>query len=283
MGLFDAYNNYNALSPEEKGIIEKKAVDAALPPDAWIASLGALAKYDVAGDSSRKVFGCGGIIAIILGFVGMVILHTWIVFAFFAVIGGVGLYMWAGMRKRDVPNILREFVLPLVAVLREDLNADESLRLKVDMRGGTAQEKKIRTQVLRDSGYPKISESHYVDSWMEGEGSLVDGTVISWDVVDNIRERSVTKRNPRGKIKQKVKYKIKRVITARVGMRKASYGMASASEAGMLMKSGDKRNVIRLRRQFILTQINQNPDIAEILGLITDVYKRATPAQSEGN
>ena len=283
MGLFDAYNNYNALSPEEKGIIEAQKVDSALSPDAWIASLGALAKYDVAGDSSRKVFGCSGVIAILLGIVGMIILQSWIVLAVFVVIGGVALYLWSRMRKRDVPNILREFILPLVAVLREDLNADEPLQLKVDMRGGTKQEKKINTQVLRDSGYPKISESHYVDPWMEGEGSLVDGTVISWDVVDNIRERSVTKRNPRGKIKQKVKYKIKRVITARVGLRKASYAIAAAGESGMLMKSGEKRNVVRLRRQFILTQINQNPDIAELLGLITDVYKRATPAQSEGN
>ena len=153
-------------------------------------------------------------------------------------------------------HILR-FVLSLLSVLRADMVPGEPLRLRLDLRGGTVKAK--QTEERPPAGgkrkYPQIAETWYVDPWLAGETRLIDGSVLAWGVVDHIRQRTVTKRNPRGKIKRKTKYKVKRCIDMRLGVRQDIYRPTPASRPTpdhLSLRSGAKRHINKVRR--VITQ-----------------------------
>lgn len=260
-------------------------IDSALTTDDWIAFLNPLAAFDRAGDAKRGPIGCAsGILAVVTLFA--LFTPLWYV-AVAPLVAAVILFLrWRAMKKQDIPNSLREFVLPLVSVLREDVEPSEPVHLKLDLRGGTIAGKKQRSQTVNDKGYPKVSLDFYADPWMQGQAKLVDGSVVSWDILDEIRQRNVTKRNPRGKIKHKIKYKVRRTMDARVALPASDFKVAGSTDGRneglrIRLKEGEKRNVFQTRRRTIGTAIDTSPDVAELLGLITGAYGRVSAKPGE--
>ncbi len=258
-------------------------IDSALTAEGWIDFLNPLAAFDKAGDAKRGPTGCAAGILLLVTFVAAVAIPPpYIGVAVVPLIAAVVLFMrWRKMKKQDIPNSLREFVLPLVSVLREDVDPNEPVHLKLDLRGGTVAAKKQRSETLNDKGYPKVSLDFYSDAWMSGEAKLVDGSTVSWEILDEIRQRNVTKRNPRGKIKHKVKYKVRRTMDARVAIPSSDFKMTGSTDGRneglrIRVKQGDKRNVFQTRRRTIATTVDTSPDVAELLGLITSAYGRVS-------
>jgi hypothetical protein len=72
-------------------------------PDEWTALLGPVAELDRLADRMRE--------------------------------GGGGFFARRHARKKDVPNALRTFALPLLPILREDHDPETSLKLWLDLTG----------------------------------------------------------------------------------------------------------------------------------------------------
>src|SRR5262249_21438603 len=112
---------------------------------------------------------------------------------------GIAALVYARSWRRQV--VLRHqlrFVGALLAVLREDVAPAARLRLRLDVRGGTIKAKQIETRPpLGGRGtYPKVAETVYGDPWCVGETHLIDGSALTWRVMDRIRRRRVTKKSP---------------------------------------------------------------------------------------
>jgi hypothetical protein len=109
--------------------------------------------------------------------------------------------------------------------------------------------------------------------------------VLAWGVVDHIRQRTVTKRNPRGKIKRKTKYKVKRRIDVRLGVRQDIYRPTPASRPApehLSLRSGAKRHIIKVRRVITKDTLEAVPQVRDVLDLMAQAYKRLVPLQGKG-
>jgi hypothetical protein len=284
MSFIDAYKSYGSLNDQQKQFLREKKIDAEFPTDTWIAFLKGVAGYDQQGDSLRKTIGWIAAIGIIIGFFGAIFAES-TAMLLFAMVGLIALAFYFVLRRVDVPNSLREFILPFMTLIREDVAPDDVVHMQLDLRGGTKEEKRKSTDNFENHGR-KIQQKFYNDPWMHGETKLADGTALQWDISDYIRERQITKRNPRGKIKVKTKYKVRRTFDVRVGLRGDEYALNAAPSAPadgkQSVKQGEKRNVIRTRHSTIGTSLTDVPNMNDMMGPITAAYRRVSLKQENG-
>lgn len=283
MSIIDAFKVYGSLDSEQKGLLERKRVEGTHTVDEWIRLLDNVATYDRHADDLRKTAGWMIVVAIAGLFVGIFLP---ILLIPFLLLGIIAVILYLRLRSRDIPNNLRFFVLPLLALLREDMERDTPLTLQLDLTGGRQKEKITGSREF-GPGNPRIKENIYRDLWMQGRGALADGTTVDWSIADDIRERVVTKRNPRGKTKVKTKYKVRRVIDARVGLRHDEYALAAAPDVNgvrdrVAVKEGEKRNVVRLRRQLVSTEPDKVLAVKEFVDLLAGAYRRVQLNKPEG-
>jgi hypothetical protein len=286
MSVISALSAYRNLNAEQKKFLREKKIEATYPPDAWIALLSGAVRYDQAGDPLRKAMGWTAGISLVIMFISLVggALPLSLVFL---VIGIAAIVVWVLLRRIDIPDSVRGFLLPTVTLLREDIQPEGMLHMKVDLTGGTQAGKKKESRDLPGRGGASIVQSIYNDPWMMGDSTLADGSALQWEITDNIRERKVTRRNPRGKIKTKFKYRVRRLIDVRVGLRRDDYaveagGQAADSRLQMNLKPGEKRNVIRMRKVVESSSLNSALDVHEFLDPIAAAYSRATLVKTEG-
>ena len=110
-----------------------------------------------------------------------------------------------------MPNGLRQFALPLLTILREDQDPEKPLDLWLDLTGAhdVLASRSTRRREYKKPPYHKVVDSFFEDPWFQGHAHFVDGAHVNFVVTDHVRSSKKTKRNPRGKIKTKIKNKKK--------------------------------------------------------------------------
>lgn len=271
---------YRSLTAEQKRALREKRLELNRPIGPLLEFLKPLAACDTMSDKVRTKLGCTFGVALALLIVATIVfgLLTLPVLALAIVAIAAGSF-WMWTRRIDVSNNFREFVLPVLTVLREDFDPSQPVHVNLDLTAPTtAAKKRGESGPFSDGRYYKIVDSTYVDAWMWVDGVLVDGTKLSWNVTDSIRERKKTKRNPRGKIKTKTKYKKKSDIEVSMALRKKTYAL-TATEGEV---SGDaKRHTVRLTREVITASLDPI-DPRTLLDLVTDVFRSTRSAKEAG-
>jgi len=276
---------YKSLDAEQKRILDEKVIDLNRPPEEILRMLKPLAACDALGDKVRTRFGCSGAFAVVAT-IGFFIAWAatrivWMVVpAVLALLAAIFLLrMWSWTKKIDLSNNFRQFVLPVLTMFREDFAAGQPVHVKLDLRPPTSPPKKTgESEPYKHGVYYKVIDTTYVDSWMSAEGTLSDGSKLSWSITDSIRERKKTKRNPRGKIKSKTKYSKKSYIEVDLGLRKKLYEVAPPP--GAEIDAGAKRNAVRVARQVRTASIDPiNP--RELIDLVAGIYRNARPVKKE--
>lgn len=289
MSMLGAYQKYKTLNPDQKRLLGEKSVEGSRTPEEWLGLLKDVSEFDRIGDAGRSGAGKLAIILLIStvillfvsGLLGQLI-PGWIpiVLLILCVLGAIisGL-IYFKLKKVDLPNRLRQFIVPVIAILREDIEPSALLNLRIDLRGPIG-EKEMNHQE-DSSGYPKIKITNYADSWFSGGANLADSSSLQWQLIDYIRQRKVTKRNPRGKIKSKTKYKIQTLIEVKLGMRSKDYTPVAPDPSGEVsLKTGEKRNHLRIRHVEHSTELNSPLDFKVFLDAVTAAYKQVKPQAS---
>jgi hypothetical protein len=269
---------YRSLSAEQKQILRDKKVDLNRPIDEILTLLRPLAACDKVADKSRTKMGCSfgiGIVltivlAIVLSNVGWNPLTLFVLVAFIACVIGVAV-LYFFMKKIDLSNNFRDFALPVLTVFKEDFDAARPVHLRMNLDPPTASAKKTaETPAYKAGVYHKVIDTTYVDPWMTASAVLVDGTKLSWNVTDEIRERKKTKRNARGKYKTKTKYRKKTDLEVQVALLKKTYAMNPLSEGDV--SSDEKRHKVQLERE-IRSESLDPLDPKALIDLVADVYR----------
>jgi hypothetical protein len=287
MSILDAYRNYRSLTNEQRALLVDKATSGSRTPAEWLAFLGGVAAYDSSADRLRTAAGWTIAACLVLAIVSLAAASA--IGALVVLAVGIGsVILFVRLKRNDVPNNMRECVLPLVALLREEMEPGAALRLRLDLTGGMRKEKQTGAESLPPGNFIRAEETSYTDPWFEGDGTFADGSNVGWSVVDMIRRRDVTKRGRSGKIKSKTKFKVRRMLDVRVAMRQDAYALADTHAAGgrghdrVAVKEGQKRNVVKFRR--IMNDVRPDPplDPKHIFDLLAEAYKRVTLNQTEG-
>jgi hypothetical protein len=281
----DAWKIYRSLSAEQKQILSQKQLELNRPVDELLALLKPLAACDAVANKAQTRFGCT---------FGLLVVGTVIGAFFFSNLGWSPLtlaaivlfiaatvaaaWFWIWLRGIDVSNNLRSFVVPILALFREDIDPKTPVHLRLDLtQPTTAPKKTAEGAPYKQGSYYKIVDTTYVDPWMSADTVLVDGTKLSWSVTDRIRERKKTKRNPRGKIKTKTKYRKITDLDVQLGLKTNTYAVADAK-----VSRDGKRSKVAVQRSVRSDSLDP-VDPRTLIDAITDVYRAARPATKEAS
>lgn len=278
---------YRSLTAEQKQLLGTKSADLNRPVDELLALLKPLAACDRMADKVRTKLGCtfgiGIVLTIALGIfflnTGWGLVATVVFVAVVALMIGAG-FFWSWTKRIDLSNNFRDFALPVLTVFREDFDASRPLQLHLDLSPPTSAKKKQSEGAPYAAGaYYKVIDTMYLDPWMSAEGTLTDGSKLSWSITETIRERKKTKRTPRGKIKTKTKYSKKTHLEVSLGLRKKAYDVVS-EVPGAETTSDAKRNTTKVERQVKTGSLDPIAPNA-LIDLIADIYRSARPAKKE--
>lgn len=277
----DAWKTYRSLSPEQKQILAKKQLEVDKPVDELLALLKPLAACDRMANKVQTRFGCtfGLLIVATLGALIFFSNLGWgpLTLALLALVLGATIaagWFWIWLRSIDVSNNLRQFVVPVLALFREDIDPRTPVHLRLDLSKPTAAPKKTNEGAPYKHGvYHKVVDTTYVDPWMSAEAVLVDGTRLRWSVTDRIRERKKTKRNARGKYKSKTKYRKISDLEVQLAMRTKTYTVAHAA-----ITNDGKRSKLEVQRS-VRTNSLDPVDPRALIDAVTGVYRSLKPAK----
>ena len=278
-----------------QALLDARVVDAALPPEEWLATLAELDAHDRAVAARRArakrrfwlVLGLGlGLVA--LGFaVGPVFAAAVFVLWLIAVLA-LGAQR-SRLARGDLPDLLSHTIVPLVALLREDIEPRTPLRLALDVRPCVRDETYVSaTEPYKKGIYHKVVDTFHVQPWLLAELTLIDGSQVAIAATDHVRRRKQTKRNPRGKIKTKTKIAVKTDLRVTVRLRNEVWSYDGIPVTGLEIKPGEHRTRMRVRRKRKLpgrvlgwkerTLPGQDVEARDLVDAVALAYKRARPA-----
>ncbi len=296
MILVSAFKKYFALDDKQKEFIKTGNRIFMTRPAELLKFLQPLAKFDQECDAARGqagkiMFGCFllGILLIILlaaEVLPQMLAPVLLVPAFVFVLTLVAYLI---LKSVDIHNNLREFVVPVLNTISQDMEPNEKIRVKIDLRGKCIAAKKLRTE-KNDPGwfsYPKTTKNFYKDVWFDGSANLYDGSRLFFSVTDMVTHTHVYKKNRRGnKVKSKNKYKIKSVIKTGLALKNKDYVIQESAEltgAGdrVKQKQGNRRNVISLTRVELSNSLETALEPVSMLALIGKILMSARPAAKQ--
>ncbi|WP_131737097.1 hypothetical protein [Actinomadura roseirufa] len=112
------------------------------------------------------------------------------------------------------PSRAGAVLVPLLRVLAADMRPDGVLSVAADLRGMEVPDKNGTPHPMPVQ-HPVLSAEQWwaMDPWLRMRAELRDGSVLELAVTDRTRRRRIRKRNPRGKIKTKVKSKTVHMVS----------------------------------------------------------------------
>jgi hypothetical protein len=289
--MFKALKAFRSLSPEQKALLEKKQISGEYEPRSLIELLRPIAEYDLLSDKARTPMGCSTAALFVLSFVLFVVAANVSFFLLplsLAALGGAIFLLVSvlRLRKLDLSNNFRQVAMPLFAVLREDMEPGATMNVRLDLSPPTTKPKKTGTgKPYVDGVYYKVVDTTFVDPWFGGGTRLADGSLLQWDVTDDVVESARTKKTARGKHKTKTKYRKQTTISVTVALPHKEYAVTNlpADEGEKVkVRESEKRTTLRLAKR-VKTKTIDPIDPREIFDIISEAYKRVRPAVAGGS
>ena len=298
MKFFGAFSQYKALSDEQKSFISNAQKKFVKTPDELVKFFKPMAVFDKACDEARAQLLNYVILFGILSFLGIFATAALaedysIIIAvelLMVVLTFVGIIIRWRLGKIDIHNNLREFVVPVVNLIGQDMEAGTKISLDLDLRGKTLDSKLKKTH-KDDPGwlsYPKVTTRIYNDPWFRLTGQLVDGSKLILNVDDQVTRLDKTYKGSSGKIKSKTKYKVKHEIMAGLALKHKKYAVAGENELsvlgeGLKYKDGDNRQLICLRDKIKTQDVDAHVDPQRCLALLGKIFMSVQPAAEKGS
>jgi hypothetical protein len=266
---------YKQLGAQQREIVRAKQFSGKLSVPALIDLLVPLARFDESGDRSRRVvrrFFIGSCVATV-GTAFLLAISSGAAAVVPLPIAAAALAIGAGLRYRrlrdlDLSNNLRQVVVPLLAVLREEVAPETPIALELDLRAPTTPQKLVEQSQPRSEGaYYRIVDRFYKDAWMTVEAELMSGARLSWTIVDQLQEQQKTKRNARGKTKTKTRYKRRTDLNVKLTLPRPP-GAADS----------DKRQTIKVDNS-VKSRSLDPMDPRHLIDLVASAYSSASSAQ----
>ena len=269
------------LSTEQKNIARTKQVAMNRTADEVIGVLNALSSWDALVERRARFWGWAavltGLVGGISGFVWLAVKKhhparggTLLVVTVIAVI--ILARIWSKWSKQNLADNFRVAALPFLTVLREDMDPNQRMQVKLDLRDALIPEKKINESAPYKLGlYHRVIDRTFRDAWFEGNTTLADDTEVSWNVTEQIFERERTKRNARGKTKTKRKHKKRTQVVVTLNFASKEYTLAEAT--------GDvkqKKKTITLKGGEKYDGEQKTPAFDILVALMSDAYSRVS-------
>jgi len=272
MNVFQLNSFYRSLSPEEKELIANKKIHTTLSVRHWFGLLRRVAKYDEHCDAARKslfnlMIGTGIVMFIALFLTNLLLFYT-----LYILIAGALLMIWTGvtrarLRKKDLANYLRSFLLPLLVVLKDKAGNKAKVALQLDFTPA------MKTELKNKFKHGGRTTSQYMPLYIDAKVVLKDGTLLAFTVGDDYRKLRVVKTNARGKTKVKHKYKITHLLLIRLGLPKEYYNLNSTTPEGIVYEEREEVYLAKARGKFKSQEQDATLSLGDFLKLLERMFE----------
>jgi hypothetical protein len=256
--MFSTLKMLASLSPAERETIASGQFAGDFTVEALLDQMRTLAKFDASNDATRatlkKWLGVSSLAAFALFWFSFMFGITLVVIALLCLAAAIYFGVTLGrLKKLDISNNFREVALPFLTILKQDMQAHQTLSVRVDLRAPTHEKKRRGTPASSKGGaYSKIVDTTYQDNWFAGTARLADASVLRWNVIDDLVESKRTKRSSSGKMKTKTRNYKRSTIAVSLSVSNKRYGVsgnASAEGQKIAVQGGAKRRTIKLTRK----------------------------------
>jgi hypothetical protein len=282
---------YKSLNEEQLQIVAEKMVDGNHSAFKWIKLLRKVALLDKYGDAYRakqsyiwKIV--LAVLVAIASIIAALVSEVYYIFTITAVAIGILIKVILDknkIRDLDVSNHLRLLLMPLLAILREDIHKNGKISIKAILAPSAPEEYKIKDIPSSGSNYPKVNESHYKIPRIILNTILIDGTSLLLTLTEFMRKRDITKRNPRGKIKNKKKYKLKQVAIIKLQFKKSIYQLKEEGNISkdIIFAENETSYIFKVKITEITRGLQHCVPPKRVIKTIGSVYKLVQPIGKE--
>lgn len=185
---------YKSLDKDQLQFVFDKKITGSLSLGEWLAKLRKIAEMDTIGDETRKRSGNMAILFGILTVLTIILTLARPMF-FFLPVGFfiVFLYLSATyflLRKIDIGNNLRLFIVPVLEHFESKGSLDKALDLNMDFSNPVKDEHLTGTIEEEKESPVNIYRHH----WMEGKMEFTDGVRITWEIEDVVKRMESEKK-----------------------------------------------------------------------------------------
>ncbi|MGK0290419.1 MAG: hypothetical protein ACI86H_001878 [bacterium] len=207
-----------SLSKNQKDFLKVREISSKKKVEEWIHFFQGIVQFDIYNDRLRFYLEIGIIANLAISLVFLLYQFYW---------WGTGALCFVLLLSRrffklnrlDIPSHLRNIIIPLLLVLKEEVHDENKLLLKVDIRGIN---KDKETEIIMPVGIseeenPKIHATHYyTDVWFDANTKFRDETAVSLKITNFIEEKEMSYLSTSGKIKEKMKVRVKTFIESQL-------------------------------------------------------------------
>ena len=136
MSILKAFRFYKSLTSEQKDIVAGKSISGVHTPEQWIKLLKRVAEFDEARDNAQKHF---YILYFILIPATVILLFTYPEYSVIPVAMLLPvIYFNFSLQQRDLDNVFRLFIVPLIESLTAKMDPNMQLELKIGLGDRTS-------------------------------------------------------------------------------------------------------------------------------------------------
>jgi hypothetical protein len=273
---------YGKLNPEQLKFANSKQIDLTMKTKRWFDFMVPLAEMDKHNDETRrrKRRGIGWTIF------GMVVslIATFAFVPFLIVLVGLTILLIISisklntLKKLDIGNHLRLFMLPFLVVMKEECAEDSKSKIKFDASTPINPKKVVNTTSTtpRGGGLPHVTTTFYNHPWLEAEFEMADGTALQLEFTDLVQKKHIKKRGSSGKIKYKNKMKIKHRLEMRISFRKDRYELASVNKLYEYVDYNEF-HLFKVKNKTESFSLEQSILLKDVLAMIGGAYQNVKP------
>lgn len=264
------------------------------PPDAWLEILTHLElldqKTERKGKRAFKIIISSFILLFVSGFIGAAIFPPALFLIPFGIAGFIfGIFSAIRQGKRDIDDGFRNYLKPLMKVLERDMKADRELSIEMALLP-TDHKNFLKSggQKYKKGDYHACYDRIYEREYLSLKARLYDGNRLTLSVSDSLTRSDMTKKNPRGKIKTKSKYRKQRITyMIRLRVNPEKYRCKALSEQGqtgnvrkLSLRQTEKGPELTLVYADKRKKQKSDPDVRLTLQLLARLYGNLTPVTS---
>lgn len=182
-------------------------------------------------------------------------------------------------RKFALPERVWTTFVPLLQVISQDVDPDGTIEVALDLTGPDAPGKAGPLAQVR----PGVGERYQVDPWLRIRADLRDGSRLLLLLTTRVRLRTITRRNPRGKVKRKQRRRAVQMITVTRRLRAGSPLSHPATPPPAWIRVG-----IRTEPKVVLRAVAKRPqplvqeEAPVVLAVMSELFRWTPPAPAQG-
>jgi hypothetical protein len=289
MARKDVKEIFNQFNAEQKQFVATKKIEANFKIKKWLELLENVAIMDTYADDLIKklnklkwTFGISGLVIVFITLFLMAIPYAASLFLI-ALVSFVLCFINYLRQKRfkqfDLANGLRLFTIPLMKVLREETDKENTIEMKLDFNNPLSKDYLIKKIDNTSKSYPKVDTYIYKNQWINANTKLLEDVEVEWNITDMIVKKHVTKRSSSGKYKTKTKIKIKHGMRLTIAFPKSNFKLVNTPKDFPYIDKNDS-HIFKLKGKTNSDSLDTTLDMNYFLDAIATAFSCVQPLKA---